>query len=66
VKDKPSGFKTTKTAKYPKKLGSKEYGPRGPGFDFTPEGWSLPLDVKWNDGMSKIRLWRSGIMEYWV
>jgi len=22
-----------------------------PGFDFTPEGWSLPLDVEWNDGM---------------
>jgi hypothetical protein len=42
-------------------LYSKESGLRGPGFarlrrgrpgfDFTPEGWNLPLDVEWNDGM---------------
>ncbi len=30
---------------------SKESGLGEPGFDFTPEGWSLPLDVEWNDGM---------------
>ena len=35
----------------PKGRQSKESGPGGPGFDFTPEGWSLPLDVEWNDGM---------------
>jgi hypothetical protein len=23
----------------------KESGPRGPGFDFTPEGWNLLLDI---------------------
>jgi hypothetical protein len=30
---------------------SKESGLGGLGFDFTPEGWSLPLDVEWNNGM---------------
>jgi hypothetical protein len=34
-----------------KRLISKESGPRKPGFDFSPEGWRLPLDVQWNDGM---------------
>jgi hypothetical protein len=28
---------------------SKESGSRGPGFDCTPEGWSLL--VEWNNGM---------------
>ncbi len=37
---------------------SKESGPRGPGFDFTPEGWSLLLDFQWNDGM--VEYWNIG------
>ena len=28
---------------------SKESGPRGPGFDCTPQGWCLL--VEWNAGM---------------
>jgi hypothetical protein len=32
-------------------LGSKESWPRVSGFDFTPEGWCLPLDNQWNNGM---------------
>jgi len=42
----------------------KESEPGEPGFDFISEGWSLPLNVEWNDGMSKIRLWRGGIMAH--
>jgi hypothetical protein len=34
---------------------NKESGLRGPGFDFTPEGWCLLSDNQWNDGK----------MEYW-
>jgi hypothetical protein len=34
---------------------SKESGPRRPGFDFTPEGWILPLDVQWNGGIMGIK-----------
>jgi hypothetical protein len=32
---------------------SKESWPRGPTFDFTPEGWCLPLGNQWNNGMSE-------------
>jgi hypothetical protein len=39
---------------------SNESEPRGPGFDFTPEGWSLPSSVDWNDGM--MGCWSSGIL----
>jgi hypothetical protein len=35
---------------------SKESGPRGSGFDFIPEEWSLLLDFQWKNGM----------VEYWV
>ncbi len=38
----------------------KESGPGGPGFDFTPEGWRLPLDVQRNDGM--MEWWNNGIL----
>jgi hypothetical protein len=37
---------------------SKESEPRGPGFGFTPEGWSLPLGIQWNDGM--VEKWNIG------
>jgi hypothetical protein len=37
---------------------SRESGPGEPGFDFTPDGWSLPLDVEWNDGM--VEWWNIG------
>jgi hypothetical protein len=37
---------------------SKEFGPRGLCFDFTPEGWILLLDVEWNDGM--VEYWNIG------
>lgn len=37
---------------------SKESGPRRPGFDFIPEGWRLPLDAEWNDGM--VEEWNIG------
>jgi hypothetical protein len=29
---------------------SKESSPAGSGFNFTPEGWCLPLDNQWNIG----------------
>jgi hypothetical protein len=32
---------------------SKESEPGGPGFAFTPEGWRLPLNVEWNDGIAE-------------
>jgi hypothetical protein len=34
---------------------SKESGPRGPGFEFTPEGCNL-IHMEW---------WNDGTMEYW-
>ena len=39
-------------------LGSKESWPRGPGFDFTPEGWFWPSDNPWNNGM--VESWNIG------
>jgi hypothetical protein len=36
----------------PEDPSSPGYAAAGPGFDFTPEGWRLPLDVQWNDGMA--------------
>jgi hypothetical protein len=36
----------------------KESWPRGPGFDFTPEVWRLPLDNQWNNGM--VEKWNIG------
>ena len=35
----------------PEDPASLGYAAAGSGFDITPEGWSLPLDVLWNDGM---------------
>ena len=37
---------------------SKASWPRGPGFDFTPEGWCLSLDTQWNNGM--VEKWNNG------
>ena len=37
---------------------SKESEPIGPGIDFTPEGWRLPFDAQWNDGI--VEKWNSG------
>jgi hypothetical protein len=42
---------------------SKASWPRGPGFDFTPEGWCLSLDTRWNDGM--VEKWNNGY-EKWM
>jgi hypothetical protein len=36
----------------------KESWPRGPGFDFIPEGWCLPLNNQWNNGM--VEKWNIG------
>jgi hypothetical protein len=30
---------------------SPGYGAAGPGFDFNPKGWCLPIDTHWNSGM---------------
>jgi hypothetical protein len=37
---------------------SKESWPRGSGFDIIPEGWCLPLDNQWNNGM--VEKWNIG------
>jgi hypothetical protein len=42
---------------------SPSYGAAGPGFDFTPEGWCLSLDIRWNDGM--VEKWNNGY-EKWM
>jgi len=45
---------------------SKNPSPKGPTLILPKRGGVYLIDVKWNNGMSKIRLWMSGIMEYWV
>ena len=37
---------------------SKESEPRGPGIDFTPEGWLLQSHNPWNNGM--VEKWNIG------
>jgi hypothetical protein len=48
-------------AKYPSfdDPASPGYAAVGPCFDFTPEGWRLPLDVRWNVGM--LEKWNIGL-----
>jgi hypothetical protein len=41
---------------------SKESGPRGPGFDFTPEGCCLLSDKQWNNGM--MEKWNIGVVKW--
>jgi hypothetical protein len=37
---------------------SRESWPKGPSFDFTPEGRCLPLYSQWNNGM--VEKWNIG------
>jgi hypothetical protein len=45
---------------------NKNPGPEGPAL-ISPQGWSVEftLEPGWNNGISKIRILRSGKMEYW-
>jgi hypothetical protein len=42
----------------PEDPASLGYAAAGSGFDFTQEGWSLPLDNEWNNGM--VEFWNFG------
>jgi hypothetical protein len=52
----PSSFNLSNFFISLSKINGNESGLGEPGFNFTPEGWRLPLGVEWN----------GGIMEYWL